>query len=77
MFLNFNNDNNSYITRVIPLGHEQMGLWFLTSQFAPWPQTLGFGSRQGSLHLNLTQAWKINDNYDKSMHLVLENRVND
>ena len=45
---------------VKPRGQEQMGLWFLTSQLAPEPHTFGSGSRQGSLHLNLTQALKLN-----------------
>ena len=41
----------------VPLGHEQIGLWFFTSQFAPEPHTFGSGSLHGSLQLNLTQAW--------------------
>ena len=46
-----------YTSKSIPLGHEQIGLWFFTSQFAPEPQTFGSGSLHGSLQLNLTQAW--------------------
>ena len=30
----------------------------LASQLAPWPHTLGSGSKQGSRHLNFTQACK-------------------
>lgn len=36
-----------------PSGQVQIGMWFITLQFAPIPQEPG----QGSLHFSRMQAW--------------------